>query len=662
MTWGTIPIDRRQFVGGAAAGLGAGLAGCGQQGGPDGDDGQDGDTQTAEDVQDGGTLIIGQGNDLQNWNILAEGNAFGLLILNRIYEGGLRGDPETDRPVPGLIRDWEVNLENFGTDDPAIVGHLMEGHTWHDGEELTAGDVAFTHRYMEEQGAAGANQTPSYHESVQADSDDGYTVSWFYSRVAANAFLAALGPPFLPKHIWEDVADFTQYNPRTEGEVIGCGAFEVGESNEGEFYEVTTRPKEEIPWNGHEDYPWLHPDGPFIDGIRFEIYQSQAALFQGIIDGEVHMGSGIGTRTLNQAIQASQVDNVQVIETSAPGWEMMMYNMRRVPLDDIAFRQFLSKTYNQRWTVENQLQNIAAEGGQYLVAKPWEFWRPPEVETLLADADSDDLYAPTQYVNEQIADEDIVEPVDIPDLRYPRDDAEWPVPDQPTVDELRDFLLNHPKAEHDYSLGPAESEGADSIDGQEIYVNGEPMGQAHTNNNGQPGEGPIEFNDYPPNLDPQGFERMTNWIRTVKSVGVPTTRSTQPWAQTQPKVYQDENFDVMNQEWPGRLWHVTHLTWMLSGTSGNLDADSTQSATNWNGAGYTGADEMIARQDSFVEPDRRQPWVKQVLAQIYHDQPQTVALYPKLMSTVSREFEGYIPAVGGVFNDSTFMNIRLADG
>lgn len=660
MTWGDTRIDRRTLLGGTAAGVGAGLAGCANQGGPtDGEDGdgageQDGD---AEDIQEGGTVVVGQSSDLQSFNIWSTGNEFGQTILDLIYERGLRFSP-SERPIPGVFREWEVNVDNFGTDDPAVVATMLEGHTFSDGEEVTAGDVAFTHQYMEEQGTENIYQTPSYFEDVQADAEDGYTVSWFFSEVASDAVFRGPGQLIVPKHIWQDVADYTEYNPHTEGELIGSGPFVIGETNQGEFYEVIPRPKEEIPWNGMDTYPWLHPDGPFIDGVRVEIFQSEAAEFQAILDDQINLP--VGGQTLEQAIQASQDDTLDVIESGTPSWVMDMYNLRRVPLDDVAFRQFLHKCYNQRWTVETQLQNIAGEKGEWLVAKPWEFWRPPEVRTMLEEADSDDPYAPTQYVNEKIADEDIVEPVDIPDLRYPGDSAEWPTPDQSTVDELRDFLLNHPKAEHDYSLGPAESEGTDSVDGQEIYVNGDPMGRAHTNNAGQPGQGPIEFNDYPPNLDPTGFERNTKIIKTVQATGVPTTRSSQPWPSTQPKVYQEENFDVMRQSWPNRRFLVTHLSWMLSGTSNQLDFESTESTTNWNGAGYQGADEMVARQDGMIELERRQPWVKQILAQVYHDQPQSVEVYARILQTVDTKFTGYVQGIGGVFSEDTLLNLRLA--
>lgn len=663
MARGDTPIDRRKFVGGTAAGLGLGLAGCvggdGDGDGGDGGGGEDGgdggtDTETGtgtpESPQEGGRPVFGMTTDLQSFNLFATGNESGLAVLNRIYDSLIITNPETERFTPWILQDWEINIDNFGTDSPAVTGTVIEGHTFSDGTELTAGDVAFTHNYMIENEPTNINQVSDEMEEVVADSEDGYTVNWFLTDPISDLLSQNFLRPVIPKHVWKDVSDFLQYEPRSEGGLIGSGAFTIGNTTRGEFYELEMRPKEEVPWNGMDLYPWLHPEGPFIDGMRMEIFQSSSAEFQAVLDGQLATTDA----TLNQAIQAQRNDDLRVLDSPSPSWVMIQNNTRRVPFDDVAFRQFLAKSYNQRWTVETQHQGISAKGGHYLVAEPWKFWRPPEVSELI-DEDASDPYAAGEYMNEDLEGEDGVEPIDVPDLTYPADTAQWPKEGE-VVQQLRDFLLNHPKAKHDYSIGEARSAGTTADDGQEIYVNGEPLGGAHTDSKGNPNQGPVEVLDYPPSQAPQLFEINTQFVESLTAAGVPMTRESMPWPSIQPRVYQEENFDLMAQTWPNRQYSVGYLGWMLSSGT-QLDKNSTKSTTHWNGSGYNGADHLINTQDAMIDLEKRQPWVKQALVKLYHDQPQMVAYYPRVLTAVHADWGGLVRAIGGTYGDQTLLNM-----
>ena len=80
---------------------------------------------------------------------------------------------------------------------------LKQGVKWHDGEELSADDVLFTMR---------AIQDPAYKSplrggliSVEVATVDRYTLT-FTLKKSYFGFLESLTAGILPKHIWENIS------------------------------------------------------------------------------------------------------------------------------------------------------------------------------------------------------------------------------------------------------------------------------------------------------------------------------------------------------------------------------------------------------------------------------------------------------------------------
>lgn len=660
-------IDRRKFIGGVGVGVAAGLAGCG--GGPSDQGttaGPGGATETEEpsgetegpaeetteatetpteegDLVYGGIPVQGQDSPPQTSNILLGGNEFGRVFLTMIYDNGLALNPKTSRPIPWIFTDWELNVDNIGTGDPTIVGTIRDDVTFHDGKKLTAEDVKFTQDYLHEQNPSGDYWVRESIEAVEVDSPKGTTVSYFLTEKDSTWIQSTVGNLILPKHIWENVSDYSQYEPRNEGGPIGSGPLKWKDSNWPEWVELEMRPSEEVPWNGDDRYPWLHPEGPFVDGVRFQIYQDTSALFQAVLNQEVDQ-TYFGVN-IDRAVRAAERDYLQIREAWLSGYSMHAYNTRRVPFDDVAFRQFLGKAVNQKWIVENLNKGFSADYGDYVIPRPWKDWRPPDPDEISGG-----------YTGEVKTDTTIP----IPDLSYPRDTAEYTVTDD-DVEALRNFLIGHTAAKHDYSLGPAVTDKSNAPDGQEIYVNGIPISEAHTNNVGEADQGPLEFAGYPPESGELGYEIVTKYINALRTIGLPITRTSVPWGTMFPKVYLREEFDMYTQPWPDNSWLQTHFEWMLSSNGADLELQY-DSVPYWNSTAYTGADEYIMPQLKLMSIEERKPWVKKAAAKVYFDQPQYVTTYPKVLQPVNKRWVGYTQRFGsngaGVNNPYNWLNLR----
>ena len=213
------------YAGTAAA---VGLAGCSGSDGSDGGDGSDGsdggDGGDGSDGSDGDSFEIGvtmgqmdSGLDPQDH---AETNTE--IIVGQVYEGLLDRDKEGGI-IEGLATDWER------TEDGNVRFVLREGVTFHNGDPLTAEDVAFSIRRIvfDDVGIVSpqSNDLGTIDEVVPGD---GEVVVDFasYNPIAFQLF-ATNGP--IMQRSWVEENDGNYINQNTNG----TGPFVVTEYDSG---------------------------------------------------------------------------------------------------------------------------------------------------------------------------------------------------------------------------------------------------------------------------------------------------------------------------------------------------------------------------------------------------------------------------------------------
>lgn len=629
-----ITLDRRKFVSGLAAGAVGGLAGC-SGGGDDQETTAEETTEsggestteqetteqetTAASTQQGGNLVFGAATPPSVLNPLSASDAYGWVIMDAIYDQGAVFHPDTQKVVPWAFEDW--TLEGVSSGAPTVTATLREGMTWSDGEALTAEDVKFTVEYVKEQEPAGSISASQYKavESVETSGD--LEVTYNFSETDSGWLAEVLGNYILPQHIWSEVDDYSKYTPRKEGGPVGSGAFVLSDFNWENWFELTVR--EDI-----ENYPipagvdFIHEDGPFIDSLRYEVFGSQQALVQAVLDGDVHVP--YGSVPVDKAVEAQQSDSTEVIQSGDNGWNHISFNVRRVPLDDKAFRQLLLHAWPAEYHVKDVMKNIGAIDGDLVAPASYKEYRPyppdaPEVEkySFFEPGSGDDLI---------------------------------------NVQDARDFLMNHEDAKHDYSVGDAASDEIESPDGKELYVNGTPLSEAHTDNDGNGGQGPLEFSLNPPKDQPQLIQSYNRWFTILRQVGVPVVKAVESFNSQLPKVYTNENFDIFEMGWTGMSPQITYLN-QLFGEAG-ADLDGSKDAMLFNAMGYTGAQDLIDEQQSLMDPAERKPVVMDALMQIYEDAPTKVIQYEQVLQPVSVDWTGWVQAPGGVRNRFTWLNAR----
>lgn len=554
------------------------------------------------------------------------------LLEQTLFSFGSWLHPHTLEPTPAGYRDWELKVANVGTSSPTLIAHLRDDMSFTDGTAVTAEDAKFTVDYIKEQEVAGRYTASKFDsvESITVDHPEGTTVNYFFSQKDAGWFLNILGQILLPKHIWKHVSNYQKYTPRTSSEgVVGAGPFELADFSWENWFELKLRADEL--WETEATYTdWFHEEAPFLDGVRLELFGSEDRVRQAVFDGDVD--AGFRSFPVDIAVEAVQRDDLEVKRTPSAGWDNHSYNLRRTPLDDRAFRQFLVLTVDKEWIVEELNQGIGASEGTYATPKLYTDWRPPEPGEQ------------TEYQG-----------IPTPTLAFPGQRGRFRM-DSEGIEEARRFLTEHTEPAYEYSWADGESDHVTSPDGKILHIDGVPFEEAHTDNEGNTGQGPLEVSFNPPGEDLDESRIGQRWVEILRRVGVPTEPTVQSFQSQVSRAFAKEQFDVVSINWNSIPNINTHYSLLFGSQGADLDGDI--DAPMLNPMGYTGADALIEQQQSMMRIEPRIPVVKEILATIWNDAPTNVLKHGNKLQPVNTRWDGWIQTIGGILNVHSLLNLR----
>lgn len=595
-------VNRRSVLRYTGIGGVAALAGCtgddGESAGDGSDDSDSTETVDSDGIQMGGEPVVGLTSEPNGFNPLLISDADAWAIMGRFYPEPIVRDPsEPGGHAPFVFSDWDFDPESM--EGWATVTDGME---WSDGTSLTADDVAFTFNYLMEVEGHRYEANVSGFEMLEATGNNEIEFS-LADEVAAifTPETGAFAVPQLPEHVWGDVDDFEEYSP---DELVGAGGFRWDDSDPGNWYEIEAAP-ELMPDEIHE--------GPYVDSLRYQVFGSETALTNALQNGDVDLT--YNSITPNRAFQLQDDENVRVWDARSRGYNYVALNMRRTPLDDVRFRQSLRMAFPFEELVGTHRRGLS-ERGDYAAAAVYEDWRPDGFDD-------------------------------------PFDHGPYELEDGFDAESVRSFL-----EDHGYSFGSVES-GQVTGDA-EIRINGQTLPEAHTGNQGEGGQGPLEIVVDPPSDSPVDSRTAEDFAENLNEVGIPTEiNPTDPNAQ-QSVIWGQEDFDLWFSGW---IWmpnpHFYLNFWLHSSRA---DMDSTSDSINLNPMAYDGADDLITQVHGTSDPDEQQAVAKEALATIYEDTPAIITEYPNRLHATSRAYDGWIEMPGGISqNYWTYLNVHQAD-
>jgi peptide/nickel transport system substrate-binding protein len=243
----------------------------------------------------GGTVRIGWGGSPDSLNpgngVLAEAyTLYGLMYdvpIDVTAEGEYVGE---------LAEAWEVSEDGL-----TWTMTIREGATFHDGEPLTAEDVAFTIQlYKDTEDFPFLPSYATFFETIEATDEQTVVLT---TPEPLGTFEANMVFMYvLPEHIWADVEDPVAFENE---EMIGSGPFQLARHTQGESVELES----------YADY-WGTPAN--VDGVIFQTIANPDARVTALTTGDVDAITEFPATAVSQ-LQNTENVMVHIADIAAGG-------------------------------------------------------------------------------------------------------------------------------------------------------------------------------------------------------------------------------------------------------------------------------------------------------------------------------------------------------
>lgn len=250
-------------------------------------------------------------------------------VTNSIFEPLFLLDPETGTPMPWIAKAWEI------LSDDVTRFYIREGIRFHNGEDLTAEDVAFTLEWIADP-ANGSPRAADLYWMGGVEVVDEYTIDVHtdadYAPFAPQ--FAFLDQPIVPRDTILDMGDEEfGYSP------VGSGAYRFDEWILGELVSLKR----------YEDY-WAACPSFYEVVYRIILESSVMAL-------ELEAGGiDIATSVAEQDVPRFEANpEIEVLQTGGLGIVQLFFNLKSPIAGDIRFRQAVYESTDWDQLIEEVL-------------------------------------------------------------------------------------------------------------------------------------------------------------------------------------------------------------------------------------------------------------------------------------------------------------------
>lgn len=269
----------------------------------------------------GGAYVEGMVGPLNTLNPLFAANSTEQSVGRLLFSSLLKYD-DNGRLEGDLAASWKIS-----SDGKKYILNLKPGLTWHDGRPLTAADVAFTVRTMQDR-STGARQSTSWQViKVEAIKKNQVT---FTLPAAYAPFASALTFPVLPEHILAKVSPEDLQENDFNKRPVGSGPFRYLSTHTIDI----SNGKSAVQLGAFDAY-----NGGPAASARFTVYVYGTAedLVKGLQAQEINAASGVSNGMFNR-LESNQFQELN------PGLNSGVYALLRNDnpiLKDLTVRQAL---------------------------------------------------------------------------------------------------------------------------------------------------------------------------------------------------------------------------------------------------------------------------------------------------------------------------------
>jgi len=305
------------------------------------------DTDANPALSRGNVLTVATSSLDGKFNSIMYDNEYDGWVSDLVFDGLISNDFEGN-PVVSAAKDWEVSEDKL-----TYTFYLKEGMTFHDGEPVTANDVAFTYYAISDPDYDGPRgYAVSDIEGVEAyrngESDtisginviDDLTIA--FTIVEKNVQkIWDFGYGILPEHIY--AYDSWDAFKATMNTPVGSGLMMFKEFKVGEYVELES----------FDDY---HDGRANVDGVIVKIQPTETAT-AALAAGEIDIVNPPANLENYEIMDSGGIAEIQ--EFTGNGYNYLGLNFRSPKLSDVRVRQALVYGLNREAFIENQWEGFA---------------------------------------------------------------------------------------------------------------------------------------------------------------------------------------------------------------------------------------------------------------------------------------------------------------
>ncbi len=315
-----------------------------------------------------------------NWNPISAVHRESLSLLELLYEPLVVETGE--RRLPWLATDTA-----FDAEESTVSVTLRPDLTWHDGEPLTARDVAVTYELLADTALDDTAQpipAPRFRgestlvEDVIVETDRQLRIEC--TETSQDVAEQTLTVPVLPAHIWEEYTDTVSVagieidSETTEAlvtdndEPIGSGPFTVSEVDPGEKL-VCSRFEDHFLRSTDDARLADFQGGPAFEELVVEIGFSNSAVVELLTSGEVD--TTITPIAPESVDQLADEPAVTIHTHRSYGIYHLGFNTRDSPLSNPNFRRLIVRLLDKAFLADETFAGFGEPVASPLVATDW---------------------------------------------------------------------------------------------------------------------------------------------------------------------------------------------------------------------------------------------------------------------------------------------------
>jgi peptide/nickel transport system substrate-binding protein len=284
------------------------------------------------------------------------------MIQHRMLWDRLTWPNSDAKPSPRLAEEFNWK------DDTTLEVPIKQGHTFHDGEEVTAEDVKYSYDIHRDYSTYFSGPVKPVNEIAVVDD---YTVEFSFDYHYAPFPMAAMGRiAIIPKHKWSDIIENKMEvdSPMLYQEETPLGS--------GPMKFVHWKKSEEVRLEKFED----HFDPIAYEARNSRIIPSVQTMLTQLENGTLDMLANYrGDKNVLEE-RVNENDSLSMAATTTVGFKQISYNCDQPPFHIDGFRRAMNHRFDKDTIVDDIYSGWGEKAPNSLVSSALNFWHDDDLQ------------------------------------------------------------------------------------------------------------------------------------------------------------------------------------------------------------------------------------------------------------------------------------------